>query len=229
MATPRHYIICVCFLALLSAGAAPAFDDSTAPGLVSHGLYLAEQGNHNAAIDKFDKAIARDANLADAYGWRAASLIAVERLDEAESSIQRALKLNDREFTHHMIAGRLDIARGRIDEGTAKYEKAAKLSPSNAGKVYADLAAAMADRKDDKLAPQIESALKSAASANPPHLDALFNLGQSYVTAGRQEGRDYLRRYIAGQQKLPEEQRDTQKIQLARKMIRAVDILEQIK
>ncbi len=217
------------FVCLFVLGAEPSFDDSTVAGLVAHGQVLAEQGNHSAALEKYDKALASDQASADAHAWKAASLIALKRLDDAESEIKKAIKANGDEFTYQMIAGRLQIARGNIDEGSALYERAAKLSPRNAGKVYADLAAALAERKDEKLNAQIESALKSAASADPPHLDALFNLGQSYVSAGKPEGKDYLKRYLDGEAKLPEDQRDRQKMQLARKMIRAVDILNGIK
>jgi len=222
----RHSIILLCLFAL---AAEPVFDDSTVAGLVAHGQVLAEQGNHSAALEKYDKALARDSSSADAHAWKAASLIALKQLEDADAEIQKALKSNGDEFTYQMIAGRLQIARGNIDEGSSTYEKAARLSPRNAGKIYADLAAAMADRKDEKLNGRIEAALKSAASADPPHLDALFNLGQSYVSAGKPEGRDYLKRYLDAQAKLPEDQRDKQKMQLARKMIRAVDILNGIK
>jgi len=222
----RHVIILLCFLTL---GADAAFDDSTVAGLIAHGQALAEQSNHSAALDKYNAALARDAASADAHAWKAASLIALKQLDQADTEIQKALKANSEEFTYQMIAGRLQIARGNIDDGSALYDKAAKLSPRNAGKVYADLAAALAARNDEKLNPRIEATLKSAASADPPHLDALFNLGQSYVSAGKPEGRDYLKRYLDGQGKLPEDQRDRQKMQLARKMIRAIDILNGIK
>ena len=64
-----------------------------------------------------------------------------------------------------------------------------------------------------------------AASATPPNLEALFNLGQSYAGAGKQEGRPFLQRYLEESAKLPEESRDKQKTQLAKQMIRALDAL----
>src|SRR5687767_10900149 len=222
----RHWMIALCLAAL---GADAKFDDSTAAGLVAHGQVLAEAGNHSAALEKYEAALARDGSSADAHAWKGASLIALKKLDAAEGEIQKALKANGNEFTYQMIAGRLQIARGNIDEGSALYERAAKMSPKNAGKVYADLAAALAGLNDEKYNGRVEAALKSAAAADPPHLDALFNLGQSYVSAGKPQGRDYLKRYLDGQGKLPEDQRDKQKMQLARKMIRAVDILNSVK
>ncbi|HEV8379031.1 MAG TPA: tetratricopeptide repeat protein [Tepidisphaeraceae bacterium] len=214
---------------MLALAADAAFDDSTVAGLVAHGQVLAEQGSHSSAIEKYDAALAREPTSADAHAWKAASLIALKRLDEADGEIQKALKANGDEFTYQMIAGRLQIARGNIDEGSATYERAAMMSAKNAGKVYADLAAALAGRNDEKLNGRIEAALKSAVSADPPHVDALFNLGQSYVSAGKPEGKEYLKRYLDAQAKLPEDQRDKQKMQLARKMIRAMDILNQVR
>jgi tetratricopeptide (TPR) repeat protein len=222
----RHWII---LLSLFALGADAARDESSVAGLIARGQVLAEAGNHSAAVEKYDAALARDAGSADAHAWKAASLIALKRLDEADGEINKALKANGDEFTYQMIAGKLQIARGNIDEGSALYERAAKLSPRDAGKIYADLAAALAGRNDEKLNGRIESALKSAAAADPPHLDALFNLGQSYVSAGKPEGKEYLKRYLDGQGKLPEDQRDKQKMQLARKMIRAMDILNQVR
>src|SRR5690349_1372808 len=172
MSRYRHVMIVLC---LFSLAADAKFDDSTVAGLIDHGQVLAEEGNHPAALEKYDAALARDANSADAHAWKAASLIALKRLDEADSEIQKALRANRDDFTYQMIAGRLQIARGNIDEGIATYERAAKSSPKNAGKIYADLAASLAAKNDEKLTAQIESALKSAANANPPHLDALFN------------------------------------------------------
>jgi tetratricopeptide (TPR) repeat protein len=223
----RYWIVLTCLIVL--GAAEPTFDDSTVSGLVAHGQILAEQGNHSAALEKYDSALKRDSASADAHAWKAASLIALKQLDDADAEIQKALKANGDEFTYQMIAGRLQIARGNIDEGSGLYERAAKTSPRNAGKVYADLAAALAERKDEKLSGRIESALKSAASADPPHVDAMFDLGQSYVSAGKPEGKVYLKRYLDAEAKLPDDQRDKQKMQLARKMIRAMDILNQVR
>src|SRR5215210_4095416 len=188
MSQHRHYIIALTLFVAASIANAQQ-DNSSVTDLVAQGQKLAESGNHSAAVEKYNQAISRDGSSPDAHAWKAASLISLNRLDEAESEIALARKSNPDEFTYQMIAGRLEIARGNIDAGSALFEKAAKVSPKNAGKVYADLAAALAERKDDKLAAKIESALKSAANADPPHLNALFDLGQSYVSAGKTEGR----------------------------------------
>ena len=126
-----------------------------------------------------------------------------------------------------MIDGRLQIARGKIEDGIEQYERAVKLSAKDAGTIYADLAATLASLRDPSLDEQIEKALKSAASANPPHLDSIFELGQSYVIAGRGEGREYLQRYLDLASKLPKDQQDARQLRLAKQMIRALDLLKE--
>ena len=202
-----------------------AAESPAARKLLDEGQALAAKNDHPAALEKFQQAIAADEKLAEAHAARAASLLSLKRTDEAGAAIKTALSLKD-EPGFHAIAGRIDIAKGNIDEGRKRYEHAAAKSPRQAGQFYADLAGALAARRDDKLSPHIESALKSAIAANPPHLESMFNLGQSYVSAGRHEGANYLRRFVDEQNKLPKEKRDEQKIRIARQMIRAMEILK---
>jgi hypothetical protein len=120
----------------------------------------------------------------------------------------------------------MKVAQGFVKDGQALYAKAAALSPSNAGAVYTDLAAALSARNDERLAGDIDSALKSAANATPPSAPALFALGQSYANAGRAEAKGYLQRYVEVATALPKEQRDEQKIRLAKQLIRAIDLVK---
>lgn len=212
-------------LSLLASPSLVAAESPAARKLLEEGQSLAAKSDHHGALEKFDAAIATDANFPEAHAARAATLLSLKRPDEADPAIKRALELKD-EPGFHAIAGRVQIAKGNIDEGRKRYEHAATRSPKQAGQFYADLAGALTARRDDKLSAHIESALKSAIAANPPHLDSMFNLGQSYVSAGRQDGVPYLRRYVDEQNKLPKEKRDDQKIRVARQMIRAMEILK---
>ena len=65
-----------------------------------------------------------------------------------------------------------------------------------------------------------------AAAADPPSAEALFQLGQSYANAGKQEGKTYLQKYLDVSAKLPEGQQDKQKMQVAKQLIRALDIIK---
>ena len=205
----------------------PAFAAGPDAGrrLVEEGQALAATGDHREALARFDSALSADAKLAEAHAGRAASLLSLKRVEEAEAAINNALALKN-EAGFHAIAGRIEVARGNVEEARKRYDRGAALSPKNAGKFYGDLAGALTARRDEKLSGQIESALKAAVAANPPHLDSLFNLGQSYVSAGREEGIKHLRRFAEEQARLPNEERDEQKIRVARQMIRAMEILK---
>src|SRR6266850_2416411 len=123
MSQHRHHIIA---LTLLLAGSFTNAqqDNTTVSDLISQGQKLAENGSHSAALEKYNQAIAKDASSPDAHAWKAASLISLNRLDEAEGEIALARKANPDEFTYQMITGRLEIARGNIDAGSALFEKA---------------------------------------------------------------------------------------------------------
>jgi tetratricopeptide (TPR) repeat protein len=207
-------------LALASRG-----DDDSADALISAGEALARSGDHAAAIAKFDAAIAKDPKSDRAFAFRAVSLMATRNLDAADKSIATAISLNDKEYIYHELLGQLRIAQGKVDEGKSLYEKSAGMSPANAGAVYMDLAAALAQRDATRHAADIEKALQKSAAANPPNLDALFTLGESYVNAGRKGARDYLQRYLDESAKLPRERQNAQKMQIARQLIRAIDIV----
>jgi thioredoxin-like negative regulator of GroEL len=186
----------------------------------------ARKGDHRTALAQYDAAIAADPKFAKLHAYKTLSLIATRQFDAAETEIDRALSLDDKDYTFVEIAGQLKIAQGKIAEGNPLYEKAAGMSPQNAGAIYTDLAAALAARNDDKLAPEIDKALKNAAAAKPPSPQALFALGQSYASAGRPEGRQYLQRYVEVASALPAEKRDDRQIRLAKQLIRALDVVK---
>lgn len=216
----------ICFAVTLVRAAEPPAGKPTVESLFAEAEAAARKGDHTEALAKYDAALAIDSKAAKVHAYKTLSLIALKQFDQAEKEINQALALNDKEYTYTEIAGQLKIARGDIPAGKSLYDKAASLSPKNAGSIYTDLAAALAQRKDDKLASDIEKALKTAAAADPPGTEALFALGQSYVNAGRPEGRKYLQRYVEVASALPDGKRDDQKIRLAKQLIRAIDAVK---
>jgi Tfp pilus assembly protein PilF len=186
----------------------------------------ARKGDHKTALADYDAAIAIDPSAARVHAYKSLSLMATRDFSSAQREIDRAMELEPRGYAWHEIAGQLKVAQGEIEAGKALYDRAARLSPEHAGAVYTDFAAALAARKDDRLSPQIDTALKAAVAANPPSTQALFALGQSYVNAGRPEGRAYLQRYVEVASALPAEQRDERQIRLARQLIRAIDAVK---
>lgn len=201
---------------------------NTVESLFAKAEAAARKGDHKTALAEYDAALAIDPKAAKVHAYKTLSLMATKQFDAAEEEIKAALTIDSKEYTYQEIAGQLAVARGNIAGGKSLYDKAAALAPDKAGAIYTDLGAALAMRKDDKLAPEIEKALKTAADANPPGAEALFALGQSYVNAGRPEARKYLQRYVEVASTLPEGKRDEQKIRLAKQLIRALDAVKGI-
>ena len=203
---------------------APATTQASPDTLVDEGRALAAKGDHATAVERYREALRSDAARSDARAYLIAGLIALDRLAEAQAQIDEGARLAP-SYLFSEMAGLLALTRGQIDRGVALYDEAARLSPQNAGAVWADLAAALAARKDPKLDARIEESLRKAAGAQPPHLDSLFHLGQSYASAGKQEGRPFLVRYLDESAKLADDKRDKAKTQLAKQLIRALDML----
>ena len=218
-------MILLALILLLAPATQPNFDDSRADGLIAHGQFLAARSDHAGAIARDEQALRLEPSATPAHAWKAASLISLGQLERAEVEIGAALKNEMKDFTYLMIAGRLAVARGEYDKAGELYGRAAEMSVKNAGIIYADLASALSSRKEAALDGKIEAALKSAAAADPPHLDSLFNLAQSYANANRQEARATLRRYIELAGKQPESERNARQYQLARQLLRAMEIV----
>jgi Flp pilus assembly protein TadD len=210
----------------LKAAAAAPTTSSSADALFAAGKKLAADGDHKAAISKYNEALALEPKNASILAYKALSLVALGQAKEAEPIVEEALRLGDKDAQVWEVAGQVKVARNQIDQGRSLFDKAAQLSPKTAGAIYMDLAAALAAKNDNALAKEIESALKAAASAEPPSAEALFQLGQSYANAGKQEGKAYLQKYLDVSTKLPEAQQDKQKMQVAKQLIRALDIIK---
>ncbi len=198
----------------------------SADALFAQAQAAARKGDHKSALRDYDGALAADPKGAKFRAYKTLSLIALKQFDAAEAEINQALAADPKDYTFAEIAGQLKVAQGQIKPGKSLYDQAAKLSPQNGGAIYTDLAAALSMRNDDRLAADIDAALKSAAAATPPSPSALFALGQSYANAGRPEAKQYLQRYIEVATALPKEQRDEQKLRLAKQLIRAIDIVK---
>jgi cytochrome c-type biogenesis protein CcmH/NrfG len=212
-------------ITLKAAAAAPTTNNS-ADALFAAGKRLAADGDHKGAIAKYDEALALAPKNPAILAYKALSLVALGQAKQAEPIVEEALRLSDKDAQIWEVAGQVKVAQNQIDQGRSLFDKAAQLSPKTAGAIYLDLAAALAAKNDNKLAKEIESALKAAGSADPPSAEALFQLGQSYANAGKQEGKTYLQKYLEVSAKLPEAQQDKQKMQVAKQLIRALDIIK---
>lgn len=192
------------------------------------GRRLAASGDHAGAMTKYAEALKRDPRNSSVLSYQALSRLALGQTREAQQDVEDALKLDDKNPLTWEAAGQVKVAQNQPTQARALFDKAAQLSPKTAGAMYTDLAAALGAKNDPKLAGDVEGALKAAAGAEPASAEALFQLGQGYANAGKQEGKAYLQRYLDAVGKLPEGQRDAQKVQVAKQLIRALDVLKSV-
>jgi tetratricopeptide (TPR) repeat protein len=187
---------------------------------------LAAKGDHAAALTKYDEAIKLAPLNGSILAYRALSHLALGQTRQAQDDVEAALHLNDKDAIIWESAGQVKVSLKQYAQARALFDKAAQLSPKTAGAMYTDLAAALEAQNDPALAGDVESALKSAGNAEPPSPEALFQLGQAFANSGKQEGKPYLQKYLDVTAKLPPAQRDPQKVQLAKQLIRVLDALK---
>jgi predicted O-linked N-acetylglucosamine transferase (SPINDLY family) len=152
-----------------------------------HGLYLLgcleyQNGNHAAATGLLDQAIAAAPEICDYHNVLGCALTRLQRFEDAERSIQRAIALENRAEFHGSL-GALRKSQNRWPEAIAAYQEALRLDPSLTDTHY-NLGNAFRARGD------IEEALKSfgrALELNGGHFHSLAALGQMMHAAGRPE------------------------------------------
>lgn len=214
-------------LAAVKLKTAAPVESGGAEGAFAAGKKMAAEGDHKGALARYEEALAVDPKNGAILAYKAMSLLALGQTKEAGQSADEALKLDAKDALIWEVVGQVKVAQNQINQARAVFDKAAQFSPKTAGAMYMDLAAALAAKNDNKLAGDIESALKAAASTDPPSAEALFQLGQSAANAGKQEGKAYLQKYVEIAAKLPEAEQEKQKIQVAKQLIRALDALKQ--
>jgi TolB-like protein/Flp pilus assembly protein TadD len=96
-------------------------DDNAKSGL---GRVLAAQGFVRAAVDLTRQVLANDPLYASQHYWQSIYLGALGRLDEAATSVRRAIELQSQAGTFHMQSTTIEIARGEPAEALAAAESA---------------------------------------------------------------------------------------------------------
>ncbi|MET1111829.1 MAG: tetratricopeptide repeat protein [Allosphingosinicella sp.] len=96
---------------------------------VDRGYRLMGEVNFKAALADFDKAIELDPALARAHANRGVVLVHLGRLDEAETSLRRALELSDDDFVVHQGLGMLHLARDQPAEAVKALTRSIQLAP----------------------------------------------------------------------------------------------------
>jgi TolB-like protein/DNA-binding winged helix-turn-helix (wHTH) protein/Tfp pilus assembly protein PilF len=101
------------------------------------GSQLATLGQIDQAIELTHQAISTDPLHASRYGWLSLYLLGVNRLDEAERAVRKAIELQPTAISYHQVLTRIAVARGDLQTAL----EAAEQEPAG---VFRDFALALA-------------------------------------------------------------------------------------
>jgi serine/threonine-protein kinase len=136
----------------------------------------------------FRRALELGPGDADAYDLYGRFLAGVARFDEAIAMLNRAGELDP--LTHRIDLATTLLRAGRLDEGIARAEEAAEVSPGDRASATLGWAYFLAGRHDEGLAE-----LERAVAGSPENLMWLAQLGEAYGLAGNlKRARQVLRR-----------------------------------
>ena len=145
------------------------------------GLVYAGDGDAEAAVAEYGKAIALDGSYAGAYNNRAVALRRLKRYDEAAADYAQVIEINPSFADAHFNLGNLYRETGRNAEAVEAYGKALLKNP-NSAPIYNNRALAYVALRDaDKAQLDFAKALK----IDPDYDAARFNRGILLVEIGR--------------------------------------------
>ena len=144
------------------------------------------QGNTNAAVEQFRKAISTDPHLPGVH-FELAELLASSQdpalKKEAEQEYRTALVENPQDEKSLLRLAELDAQKGNIQQALQEYEKAAELQPGDAD-AKLGLAKILSDTNQREKA---LSLLEQAVQLEPTNATVHYRLGTLYRNAGRME------------------------------------------
>jgi tetratricopeptide (TPR) repeat protein len=153
------------------------------------GIQAREAKDYVAAVDRFKAAAELDpkqhvvwANLADAQMALAQTKTSDERTQltaEAIAAYDKAIELDPASAAYQNNKGLALVRAGKMDEGRAALEQAAKLDPPGAGRYYFNLGAVLVNAGNTEGAVE---AFRKATEADPRHADAFYQLGTALVS-----------------------------------------------
>jgi tetratricopeptide (TPR) repeat protein len=128
---------------------------NTFDSLLESGVKLAQQERYGAAVELFEKCIARNPASFEAHYNLALALLALERFPEARQAMERVTVASPREqFARYYLLGKIDAALGKIPEAHRELSLAFEGSPDEEN--YAlDLGLLMIRKSDYQHATQV--------------------------------------------------------------------------
>ncbi len=172
--------------------------------LLQLGFAYRRTGRYAEAIAILKETISRNPNLIPAhlhlaisywFQWVSQQSPAVQTLEPAVVTVQRALALNDSYHLNHIILGFIYLYQQQYEQALTEMERAVALAPTEALS-YAALAEALScvGRSEEALAAAAQ-ALRLKTETGDEHL---YNVGTAYAMAERyEEARAPLQRYLS--------------------------------
>jgi tetratricopeptide (TPR) repeat protein len=123
-------------LALAMAGAAAKAKNAAVNQTFDEGMKLSDAGQHDAAIAKFQEAVAMFPNCHDCYNSIGFSYTAKKDYANAETAYKKAMELKPDDATAYVALGTIFFNTGKAADAKPLVEKAVTLDPSNADAHY---------------------------------------------------------------------------------------------
>ena len=161
--------------------AAAALRPESAGAHLNLGVALSKNGQLDAAIISYKKAIELDPKYAAAYSFLGTALRAKGQLDAAVASYKKVIELDPKAVSGHMNLGSALTDKGDLDAAVASYKKVIELDPSVA-LAHNNLGVALSKKK------QLNAAIasyKKAIELDPTLTLAHDNLGQALSETGQ--------------------------------------------
>jgi eukaryotic-like serine/threonine-protein kinase len=162
---------------------ATRLDSRLGSAYVTLGKIHEDAGQHDLAVQEFQKALDLNRRDADALDGMAHSYENAGHLKEAEEAFKKAVALRPDSWIGYNSLALFYDRQNRFAEGIEQLKKAIALTPDNS-QLYLNLAAFYLDTGDPKFWPEIERHLKKSIALSPSY-PAYANLGLLYYDEKR--------------------------------------------
>lgn len=114
---------------LQGSAQAPAVDPESAPACNQRGIEFARQGEFQAALAEFGRAIRREPACADAFHNRALVYVTIGNVGQAAADIGKVIEMKPELVEGYLHRGRLYVAMNEGDKARADFTRAAQIDP----------------------------------------------------------------------------------------------------
>jgi len=174
---------------------ATRLDNRLGSAYVTLGKLHEDAGQHDLAVQEFQRALDLDQRNADALDGIAHSYENAGRPKEAEAAFQKAAALRPDSWIGYNSLALFYDRQNRYEEGIQQLKLAIELTPDNS-QLYLNLGAFYLDTGDEKAWPQAGAALKKSVELTPSY-PAYANLGSLYYDQKRYaEAADFTERAL---------------------------------